>query len=128
MGLRVRDVGASLEFYEKLFGQPPTKRKPDYAKFEVFEPPVNLTLNESPEVTPGKGNVSHFGIQLQSTEEVQEAGMRLHAAGLSPRAEEQTACCHALQDKAWVTDPDGNAWEFFVVLGDVEQQPSSGCA
>ena len=78
--------------------------------------------------TPGKGNVNHFGIQLQSTEEVQAAGMRLHAAGLAPRAEEQTSCCHALQDKAWVTDPDGNAWEFFVVLADVEQNASACCS
>lgn len=128
MGLRVRDLGVSLEFYAKLFGQPPTKERPGYAKFEVLEPPVNLTLNEDPEYAPSKGNVNHFGIQVQSTEAVQEAGMRLHAAGLEPRAEEGTSCCHAIQDKAWVTDPDGNAWEFFVVLADVEQGPSSCCS
>ncbi|GAA3332624.1 hypothetical protein GCM10020331_093510 [Ectobacillus funiculus] len=24
-----------------------------------------------------------------------------------------TTCCYAVQDKFWVTDPDGNEWEFF---------------
>ena len=33
--------------------------------------------------------------------------------GLSPRDEMQTSCCYALQDKAWVTDLDGNEWEVF---------------
>jgi ABC-type phosphate transport system substrate-binding protein len=31
----------------------------------------------------------------------------------------KTDCCYALQDKVWVTDPDGNQWEIFVVkVGD----------
>ncbi len=29
-------------------------------------------------------------------------------------------CCYATQDKFWVTDPDGNEWEFFYTKGDVE--------
>jgi hypothetical protein len=24
-------------------------------------------------------------------------------------------CCFALQDKVWITDPDGNRWEVFTV-------------
>ena len=38
--------------------------------------------------------------------------------GLLPRDELQTNCCYALQDKAWLTDPDGNEWEVFAVLED----------
>ena len=30
----------------------------------------------------------------------------------------QTTCCYALQDKAWVNDPDGNEWEVFTVIED----------
>jgi hypothetical protein len=30
----------------------------------------------------------------------------------------QTNCCYAIQDKTWVSDPDGNEWEVFVVLED----------
>ena len=46
--------------------------------------------------------------------------MRDHwkAVGLDPREEMQTTCCYAVQDKAWVTDPDGNEWEAFAVLED----------
>jgi hypothetical protein len=39
----------------------------------------------------------------------------------------QTSCCYALQDKAWVRDPDGNEWEVFTVLADVEQSNNSCC-
>jgi hypothetical protein len=38
--------------------------------------------------------------------------------GLLPRDEMQTDCCYALQDKAWVRDPDGNEWEVFTVIED----------
>jgi hypothetical protein len=27
----------------------------------------------------------------------------------------KTNCCHAIQDKTWVTDLNGNEWEVFVV-------------
>jgi len=39
----------------------------------------------------------------------------------------QTSCCYALQDKAWVRDPDGNEWEVFTVLANVEQSDNSCC-
>jgi hypothetical protein len=46
-----------------------------------------------------------------------------------PRDEMQTTCCYAVQDKTWVSDPDGNEWEVFVVLEDnlpEEVQAASG--
>jgi len=43
---------------------------------------------------------------------------RWEELGLVPREEMQTTCCYALQDKAWVQDPDGNEWEVFAVLED----------
>jgi hypothetical protein len=43
---------------------------------------------------------------------------RWQRAGLATRDEMQIECCHALQDKTWVRDPDGNEWEVFVVLED----------
>lgn len=131
LGLRVRNLDAARSFYEKLFGQAPTKVRPGYVKFEVHEPPVNFTLNEDARGAGERGNVNHFGIQLKSTEELAEARERIAAAGLSPREEKGSTCCHALQDKAWVTDPEGNEWEFFVVLErDAEPEPApaaTGC-
>ena len=42
----------------------------------------------------------------------------LIAAGLTTFSEEEVACCYATQDKVWATDPDGHAWEIYVLLDD----------
>ncbi len=124
VALRVADMRESTAFYEKLFAQKPSKVRRGYAKFEVVEPAVNLTLNEAFDVRHDGGTISHFGIQVKSTSDVNEAHERLKAAGLETRVEEQTACCYAVQDKVWVRDPDGNEWEVFVVLAaDVPTTP-----
>ena len=34
--------------------------------------------------------------------------------------EKREACCYALQDKFWLSDPDGNRWEIYTVLEDLE--------
>lgn len=116
LALNVRDVGRSIEFYEKLFGLEPVKVRPGYAKFDVENPPLNLTLNGVP--FGERGALSHLGIQVASTADVLAVRERWHEAGLVTRDEMQTNCCYALQDKTWVTDPDGNEWEAFVVLED----------
>lgn len=67
MGIVVRDLAKSIAFYRVLFGQEPTKTRPHYAKFEVAEPPVNLSLNESGGATGPNNAVAHFGIQVKST-------------------------------------------------------------
>ena len=59
----------------------------------------------------------HFGVQVASSEDVAAAWARFKQAGLPTRTEENTSCRYALQDKLWVEDPDGNAWEVFVVKG-----------
>jgi predicted lactoylglutathione lyase len=116
LGLSVRDVERSVNFYRQLFAQEPTKLRPHYAKFEVVDPPVNLTLHEDVDEHTIPGPSAHFGVQVKSTEAVAQMARRLQSVGLAPRLEDATACCYAVQDKAWITDPDGNAWEVFVVL------------
>ena len=116
IGLSVRNTDRSAAFYRHLFAQEPTKVRPGYAKFEVADPPVNLTLNADAERQTRPGPSVHFGVQVKSTETVARIAARLQAAGLAPRWEDAVSCCYAVQDKAWVTDPDGNAWEIFVVL------------
>ena len=107
----------SVAFYRAFFGIEPVKLKPGYAKFDVAEPPLNLTLNAS--TTLCFGALNHLGIQVGSTAAVEEATARLKAAGLATFAERDTDCCYALQDKVWVTDPNGYRWEVFVVkVGD----------
>jgi catechol 2,3-dioxygenase-like lactoylglutathione lyase family enzyme len=45
LALTVRDVERSIAFYRALFGVEPSKIRPDYAKFELAEPPLNFTLH-----------------------------------------------------------------------------------
>ena len=125
LAIKVRDVRASVEFYRKMFGIEPLKVREGYAKFDVQNPPLNFTLNEVP--FSDAGALSHMGIQVASTRDVLAIRQKWADAGLTPRDEMQTACCYALQDKAWVHDPDGNEWEVFTVLKDVEQSNNSCC-
>lgn len=115
VGLGVSNLEASTAFYRVLFQQDPTKIREGYAKFEVAEPPVNLTLNQGPTKTGSRGP-EHFGIQVKSSAEVIGAHARMRAAGFSTMSEEGVTCCFAVQDKVWVVDPDGHRWEVFVVL------------
>ena len=116
LALNVTDVTRSIEFYKKLFGIEPSKVRTGYAKFDVVNPPLNFTLNQVP--FEGRGALSHLGIQVAATEDVIATRDAWKDSGLDPREEMQTSCCYALQDKAWVHDPDGNEWEVFVVLQD----------
>jgi catechol 2,3-dioxygenase-like lactoylglutathione lyase family enzyme len=116
VSINVRNVSESVEFYRKMFGIEPAKVRTGYAKFDVQNPPLNLALNEV-EVKE-RGALSHLGIQVASTDDVLAVKMRWTDEGLVPREEMQTNCCYAIQDKAWVSDPDGNEWEVFVVLED----------
>ena len=43
---------------------------------------------------------------------------RLNDEGMATETEEQTTCCYAVQDKVWVSDPDGAPWEVYTVLSD----------
>jgi catechol 2,3-dioxygenase-like lactoylglutathione lyase family enzyme len=117
VSLNVSNVDASVVFYEKLFGVPVTKRRPGYAKFDLAAPSLNLTMQEAERTGV---NASHFGIQVASTEDVGAAWTRFKAASLPTLTENDTSCCYALQDKVWVSDPDGNSWEVFVVKGDAD--------
>ena len=116
LALNVNDVDNSLEFYKKMFGIDPSKVRTGYAKFDVQNPPLNLSLNQVP--FDGPGALSHLGIQVAETSDVHAMIARWQEVGLIPREEMQTTCCYAVQDKAWVHDPDGNEWEVFVVLED----------
>lgn len=115
VALETSDLERAITFYNTLFGQAPTKVRPGYAKFEVADPPVNLSLNAAPKAQTA-GGAAHFGVQVKSTDAVEQANRRFKAAGMPIEVEEHVTCCWAVQDKVWVQDPDGNAWEVFVVL------------
>jgi catechol 2,3-dioxygenase-like lactoylglutathione lyase family enzyme len=119
----VSDIAESVKFYEVFFGQPPTKSRPDYAKFEVAEPPLVISFNPDRKPVPG-GAVNHLGIQVKSTDIVMAMKDRFAAAGFLTEEEVATPCCYAVQTKVWVGDPDGNRWEIYVVT---EADADEGC-
>lgn len=129
ISLNVSNIRESIGFYKKMFGVEPLKVKTDYAKFDIANPPLNLAMNQT-NFEKG-GALSHLGLQVETTEEVLEIGKRWVENGLKTSDEMNTDCCYALQDKTWVTDPDGSSWEVFTVLENtdkVETRASTCCA
>jgi catechol 2,3-dioxygenase-like lactoylglutathione lyase family enzyme len=125
LALNVNNLQESLAFYRALWGTEPVKVRTGYAKFDLAEPAVNLTLNENP--VKGLGALNHLGIQVGSTEAVLAMRERLQERGLTTKDEMQTDCCYAIQDKIWITDPNGYHWEVFVVLQDQLPETAQRC-
>jgi len=119
LALNVADIDAAVDFYSTLFDAVPAKRRPGYANFAVENPPLKLVLFENPEAT---GTLNHLGVERSSMEEVEAEADRLEAAGLALDVEGDVVCCYARQDKHWVTGPDGQRWENYVVLADAHPE------
>jgi catechol 2,3-dioxygenase-like lactoylglutathione lyase family enzyme len=115
LALNVNDIDTAVEFYSTLFDTAPVKRRPGYANFAIDNPALKLILFENPEQT---GTLNHLGVERESMEEVEAEANRLEAAGLALDVEGDVVCCYARQDKHWVTGPDGQKWENYVVLAD----------
>ena len=130
LALNVTDLDAAVDFYSKLFETEPAKRRPGYANFAIVEPPLKLVLIEggAGREVGVAGALNHLGVEVESPQEVHEATRRLSAKGLEPEVQESTTCCYALQDKAWVNDPDGAPWEIYTVLADAPQETDLGCS
>ncbi len=128
LALRVADLQSSIEFYSKLFGTEPAKRRPGYANFAVTEPPLKLVLLEGLAGEPTR--MDHLGVEVASTAEVAAATSRLAEQGLTTAEESDTNCCYALQDKVWVSGPGGEPWEVYTVKADADtltRAPNSVC-
>jgi catechol 2,3-dioxygenase-like lactoylglutathione lyase family enzyme len=116
LALRVADLDAAVDFYSRLFGTAPAKRRPGYANFAIAEPPLKLVLLEGTAGEPTR--MDHLGVEVPTADEVSAATDRVAGAGLATRVEEGTTCCYAVQDKVWVTGPGGEPWEVYTVTGD----------
>ncbi len=121
--LKVSNLEKSRRFYAELFGVEPVKERAGYVKFLPPFAPLNLALSPGrPQPWPGTGD--HFGIQLDSSEQVGEHLVRIKSAGLPVREEMNVDCCHANQDKFWVKDPDGIEWEIYHLNSDLPEPRS----
>jgi catechol 2,3-dioxygenase-like lactoylglutathione lyase family enzyme len=114
--LNVGDLPRALAFYRALFGVEPAKAYTDYAKFEIDEPPLILSLK--PQKCGKGGPLNHLGLRVKSLEELQAIQKRLEAAGFAPKRQDDVKCCYAFQTKFWVADPDETLWEIYVLFDD----------
>ena len=121
VALYVRSIPEAVEQYRKVLGIEPAKVKHDYAKFEIQDPPVILSLNAGGE--PGK--LSHLGIRYPGTGEVVTEMARVKQADVPLFQQEGTTCCYAKADKFWVRDTDGVPWEMYTLLEDVEAETAA---
>jgi len=116
VAISVKDLPTAIAQYTKMLGIEPAKVKPDYAKFELADPPAIISLNLGGE----PGTVSHLGIRYAETDAVTHALARTKAEGIAVREQPGTTCCYAKADKFWVRDADGLEWEMYTLLEDAE--------
>jgi len=116
LALNVNDLDDAVDFYTKLFGTEPAKRRPGYANFAIAEPALKLVLLENP---GDGGSLNHLGVEVADVLTVDAEQTRLAEQGLASIDERGTTCCYAKQDKFWVQGaPDGEQWEIYTVLAD----------
>jgi catechol 2,3-dioxygenase-like lactoylglutathione lyase family enzyme len=118
LSLNVSDLSRSIAFYRALVGAEPAKVKADYAKFDIADPPMVLSL--MPGRAAAGGSLNHAGLRVRDAAELVDIQRRCESAGISTRREEGVACCHATQTKFWAADPDGTLWEIYVFHEDLE--------
>jgi len=118
LSLNVDDLARSLAFFRLLFDRPPASEHADYAKFELDEPPLVLSL--IPSRAPRAGKLNHVGFRLPDRAALVALEQRLARAGLPIEREEGVTCCHSRQTKFWLHDPDDNLWELYILEDDAE--------
>ncbi len=115
VNVAVTDLDQSIGFYRTLFGQEPTVKKSDYAKWMLEDPRINFSISES---SRSRG-INHVGLQAENMTELGEIQERLHDAGKQTSEQPDAECCYARSSKTWVRDPDRVAWEAFVTHEDI---------
>lgn len=113
--IAVTDIATSINFYSRLFGQSPAKQRPDYAKWMLEDPRVNFAISARGHAA----GLNHFGMQVDSTEELLELKQLAERASEGNVLDDGTAsCCYANSEKHWTIDPQGLAWEHFHTISD----------
>ncbi|MEM7728878.1 MAG: ArsI/CadI family heavy metal resistance metalloenzyme [Pseudomonadota bacterium] len=111
----VDDLDRSTGFYAALFGAEPSVTKPDYVKWQLDDPAVNLSITQRGTKRAG---VDHLGIQVDDDEGLSAVHAGLRQAGIDTMDETGATCCYAKSDKHWTQDPQGVVWELFQSHGE----------
>jgi len=107
----VSNIEKAEAFYSSLFEAKPEKIKHDYLKYNLNNPALSISFIKNKATVNPNGN--HFGIQLEHTKDVLRQLKRLKKEGFPIDEEMGVGCCYSVQDKFWVTDPDGYRWEVY---------------
>ncbi len=115
ISIPVKNLDKSVAFYSTVLDNPASKLKDDYANFRLDEPAIHLALVAKNDAGPV--SASHFGIELPDHEALENWRKRATDQGLDVADDPDASCCYAKADKFWLSDPDGNRWEFWVRTG-----------
>ncbi len=115
LALNVSDLDRAVDYYSRLFGAEPHKRRDGYANFAIDKPALKLVLFENPAADE---RINHLGVELESQQELDTAIARLTSEDIDGLREDETVCCHAEQNKIWSTEPDGIQWEWYRITDD----------
>jgi catechol 2,3-dioxygenase-like lactoylglutathione lyase family enzyme len=120
LNLATTDLAKSVQFYSTLLDAEPTKVLADYALFITEEPGLELALDLTDSVSATSD--AHYGILVDTIEDVERAIARLQRLGLASSIEREETCCYANQTKVWAVDPAGRRWEIYAVHDDTEER------
>ena len=124
LALNVKDLDRAVDYYSRLFGASPHKRRPGYANFAIDDPALKLVLFENQSASE---RINHLGVEAETQEELNAAIDRLSAEGIAERFEQNRTCCHATQNKVWSSEPDGLNWEWYRITDDAPATSESAC-
>jgi len=118
VSLYVKDIKKTVPFYETFFGQKADKTKVDYAKFTLENPSLIISFVQNAEKV--NSQFGHLGFQVASEAILKSKLEEMKSQRVELLEEMGTNCCYALQDKFWVSDPDGTMWEVYYFHEDAE--------
>ena len=111
----VGNLAQSIRFYSTMFDADPSVIKSDYAKWMLDDPRVNFAISQR----GAEAGLNHLGVQVESADELAGMHARLRRLQTDLLEESGTACCYAMSDKYWATDPQGIPWETFHTLDSI---------
>jgi catechol 2,3-dioxygenase-like lactoylglutathione lyase family enzyme len=125
LSLNVTDLERAIAFYRLALGIEPAKVRPDYAKFELTNPPLVLSLEPSPDAAQ---KLNHLGIRVPDALALRPFATRIQAGNLDAQYLQSVECCYSRQSKFTLTDPDGNLIELYVLEEELDHAPVKAAA
>jgi hypothetical protein len=103
IAVNVKSVKNVEGFYSRLFGKEPHTAREGYIKYDLDEPPLNISLNEVPKNASGEGI---YGIQSRSRSELDAIRSRLAELDYKVVVEKRGGG----EPDVIAVDPEGNQW------------------